>query len=638
MFNIKSVFSNFLVCILNDDPYIWMEDLENPRVLDFIEKENKRFKVFVNALPEIMHSRVARYYYKPSLIHAQSVGKDIFLLKQGQKYTIERLRQDGTREVIIDSEELGEDVILTFFKVDPSEKVMAYHFSRAGSDIMTVNIVDIDTKEEIDSLRGSIRDIIFLDRDRFYFVKTYRTEKTPDNIDPPTSRIFLRERGEDTLVFGSGIPTSNFITMKESVDRENIIIGVFHGWVEGKIYGGYIDDPDSWKLLYEAKGFPVDPIGALNGRYYALFYDENGFGKVVEIDYEGGINEIIGEELFPLRSAAITRDRIIVEYLLNASSMLRIYDFSGKKIMEETPDIPSTIQILGSSENICLLKQETFWVPYKLVVFEKDSFRIIDSVEIKGNFEIEENFIESKDKTKIHYFVVKKKGSPSRNVLVFGYGGFGISLTPRYVKGLMPFLLDGGIYVVANIRGGGEYGEHWHRMGMRNKKQNVFDDFISVLEYFKKRKYKVAALGRSNGGLLVGAVVTQRPDVLDIAIIGYPVLDMLRFHKLYIGRAWITEYGNPDKPEDREYLLKYSPYHNIDPKKKYPLILVYTGLHDDRVHPAHALKFVAKMRETGASIYLRVETKSGHIGSAPKTRIKEITDILAFIYKSFLVV
>ena len=189
---------------------------------------------------------------------------------------------------------------------------------------------------------------------------------------------------------------------------------------------------------------------------------------------------------------------------------------------------------------------------------------------------------------------------------------------------------------MANLRGGSEYGEKWHRAGMRENKQNVFDDFIAVLEKLKSQGYKIIAHGRSNGGLLVSAIITQRPDVVDVAVIGYPVIDMLRFHKLYIGRAWIPEYGNPEDPKDREFLLRYSPYHNVRPDLKYPPTLVYTGLHDDRVHPAHALKFVAKLKDVKAPVFLRVETKSGHLGANPETRIREIADILAFIYTSLL--
>ena len=171
-------------------------------------------------------------------------------------------------------------------------------------------------------------------------------------------------------------------------------------------------------------------------------------------------------------------------------------------------------------------------------------------------------------------------------------------------------------------------------MGMKENKQNVFDDFTLVLRTFKQRGFKTVAWGSSNGGLLVASVLTQNPDVIDVALVGYPVVDMMRFHKLYVGYLWTTEYGNPDDPQDKVYLMKYSPYHNVRHGIRYPTTLVYTGLHDDRVHPAHALKFVAKLEETGAPVYLRVEIKSGHMGASPEIKIREMADILSFIYKS----
>ena len=205
-------------------------------------------------------------------------------------------------------------------------------------------------------------------------------------------------------------------------------------------------------------------------------------------------------------------------------------------------------------------------------------------------------------------------------------------MTPVYNPLALLLAERGGVFVVANIRGGGEYGEKWHRDGMRENKQNVFEDFKSVLKYFKEKGARVVAIGFSNGGLLVAAVLTQSPELLDGAVIGYPVIDMLRFHKLYIGRAWVPEYGDPEREEDRKFLLKYSPYHNVK-NVKYPPTLVYTGLHDDRVHPAHAFKFVAKLLETGSKVFLRTETRSGHSGATTEVKITEQADVLAFIFK-----
>ena len=194
-------------------------------------------------------------------------------------------------------------------------------------------------------------------------------------------------------------------------------------------------------------------------------------------------------------------------------------------------------------------------------------------------------------------------------------------------------LEDGGVFVYANLRGGTEYGEAWHRAGMRERKQTV-DDFISVIEKLREEGSRVVATGRSNGGLLVGATMTQRPEILEGAVIGYLVLDMERFHKLLIGKAWVPEYGDPEDPEDAEFLSRYSPYHNVKKVVGYPPTFLFTGLHDDRVHPAHALKFAALLEDSGHKSLLRVETKSGHAGATPETKIAEESDVMAFVYRS----
>jgi prolyl oligopeptidase len=276
---------------------------------------------------------------------------------------------------------------------------------------------------------------------------------------------------------------------------------------------------------------------------------------------------------------------------------------------------------------------ESFLIPYRICLLEGEKLTVLASREIRGDFAVEDLWVRSKDGTPIHVFRVGKRNSNLKNALVWGYGGFSIALTPSFHPDVMPFVEDGGAFIVANLRGGNEFGEKWHREGMREKKHNVFDDFLAVLKYLRRKGSRTVGYGRSNGGLLIGTTLTQHPKYLDGALIGYPVLDMLRFDKLFIGKAWVPEYGDPDEPKDAEFLLKYSPYHHVA-KRKYPPIMLFTGMHDDRVHPAHAFKFAAKLEEVGASPLLRVETKSGHAGATPITKIVEYAEIMAFVYKT----
>jgi prolyl oligopeptidase len=356
-------------------------------------------------------------------------------------------------------------------------------------------------------------------------------------------------------------------------------------------------------------------------------------GRILAINENGETRETVGEQEYPLQEAVIAENRIIGNYLVNASSILKIFELDGKKLDEIKLKPSGTIDSLDSDGTRCVFRYESFFIPYRVYILEKGHLRVLDSRQISKDFAVKDLWARSKDSTQIHIFKVGKRDKMHKQVLVYGYGGFAFSLTPRFYPQVVPFLEDGGAFAVVNLRGGKEYGEEWHRKGMREKKQNVFDDFTAALEYFKNERCKVVAYGGSNGGLLVGTILTQHPQLLDGALIGYPVLDMLRFHKLYIGKAWVPEYGNPEDPKDAEFLIKYSPYHNVT-KKKYPPIMLYTGLHDDRVHPGHAFKFAAKLEEVGAPYLLRVETKSGHAGATPTTRIEEYADIMAFVYKT----
>jgi prolyl oligopeptidase len=258
----------------------------------------------------------------------------------------------------------------------------------------------------------------------------------------------------------------------------------------------------------------------------------------------------------------------------------------------------------------------------------------------------EQIFYTSKDGTKVPMFVSYKKGlklDGNNPTILYGYGGFDVSLLPEFSISRAFWMELGGIYVVANLRGGGEFGEDWHKAGMLDKKQNVFDDFISAAEYLIKNKYtnssKLAIMGGSNGGLLVASVMLQRPDLFGAVICSVPVIDMLRYHKFTVGRYWISEYGNPEDPEHFNFIIKYSPLHNIKENVDYPPLLVTTGDTDDRVVPSHAYKFIATLQEKYKGknpLMLRVETKAGHGAGKPTSKlIEEQSDIYSFILKSF---
>lgn len=615
------------------DKYVWMENLEDPRVLDWALKLDENFRSEFSSLSGRLKSRILKYYAEPYIINVRVSARGLFQLTRSfDRFHIELRLFGGEIVKIADSKNIGRDVVIQNIYCSRSGRRLAYTFSIGGLDVGSTRIVDVDSGEVLDELEGLIYSVTWIDDERFYYVRGYRLEKTPDGVDPPNSRIFLRENGRDELVFGEGVAPMHHMNISSSTDGEKALVTVMYGWSSSRFYGGLLKDPESWNLIYGGDDRLVTPFDCLNNSYYAVDFNLHGNGKVISIS-NGRVRIVVGERKYPLISALQVDGKLILNYLVNASSQLKIHSLNGRFLEKFRFDIPLTVRSMHSNGDICAFIAESFLLPYRLYMYNSEGLTLLDSNEILGEYSIHEAWTKSWDETPIHMFIVKRKNAKFRRILIYGYGGFRISITPRFSPMIIPFLEDGGVYVVANIRGGLEYGEKWHRDGMREKKQNVFEDFKSAIKYFKERDAKIVPMGRSNGGLLVGAILTQNPELIDGAVIGYPVLDMLRYHVLYGGRAWIPEYGDPDKPEDRVFLLEYSPYHNVKFNVKYPPILIYTGLNDDRVHPAHAFKFAAKLLEAGSKVYLRVERASGHSGASPEVKAEENADILAFIYK-----
>ncbi|WP_297535221.1 prolyl oligopeptidase family serine peptidase [Thermococcus sp.] len=610
------------------DEYIWAENLRDERVLKLVEEENKRFREFIRKLSDELFPEVWEYYSIPTLVSAKLTEKGVIAMYRERDRQI--IRWLGG-EVIVDSKELekelNDEVLLQGFTADEKGRLLAYSFSIGGADEGITRIIDLETGELIEEFRPSVWNVTFLE-DGYYFARFYRHGETPDGVKAPAERFFWKDASGEKLVFGEGLGSGYFIGLSKSTDGKWAMLTVTFGWNSAEIYIGPIDEPERWEKVYSAD-VPVEPVDVINGKLYLLTREGKGLGKLIAVGEK--VEEVIPEGEFPLEWAVLVGDKILAGRLVHASHRLEVYSLDGKKLDEITFDLPGSVYPLDTDGKRALLRYESFTVPYRLYEFDGE-LKLVEGQEIEGNFRVEEDFAVSKDGTRVHYFLVKGERD-ERKAWVFGYGGFNISLTPRFFPQAIPFIKRGGTFGMANLRGGSEYGEEWHRAGMRENKQNVFDDFIAVLEKLKGEGYRVSTWGRSNGGLLVSATLVQRPDVMDSALIGYPVIDMMRFHKLYIGSVWVPEYGNPDDPKDREFLLKYSPYHNVKPAE-YPPTLIYTGLHDDRVHPAHAIKFFLKLKEVGAPVYLRVETKSGHMGASPETRARELTDLLAFVLKT----
>ena len=624
---------------MSEDPYIWLENLEDDRTKEFISRHNKRFKELVDDYNKRFIDRYLKYYKVPYIVDHHPVKNGIFILtRDSNSYKIKYI-QDGEERMILDSKDIDKDTVISAIYPYEDSGLLGFFYNVGGSDEGRLRIISLDNAEILDELSGTITDITWIDKDKYFYIRFYRKIKTPDGIDPPAERVFLREIGKkyEEMIFGEGIPTKYMLNIRESWDKAKIFITVQYGWIKSKIYGGLVKEYDKWDIIFDGGDYLTYPAGYHGKYYYIYIYDRNGLGRILRVSGDD-IKEVIGEWSYPLKDALVIGDEIILNYLVDASNRIKIFNVNGNEIKYLKFNKPVTIKSLKYYYNKIYILVESFDNPPIIYSIDNNSLKEYFGYKIDLDISVDEGFINSFDGTKIHYFRVRNRDKDDGVALIYGYGGFGISITPFYISNIGPFIEDGGVYIVVNLRGGGEYGEKWHKAGVKENKINVFRDYISISSHFKDKGYKIVGWGVSNGGLLISAVSTMKPDSLDIAIIGYPVIDMLRFHKLYIGYLWTTEYGDPDNASDRVYLSKYSPYHNIKNGVKYPKTLVYTGLNDDRVHPAHAFKYVARLEEVGADIYLRVETSSGHMGASPIIKIKEYADILAFIYKALGIV
>jgi prolyl oligopeptidase len=618
------------------DPYLWLEDLENPRVREWVSERNRRTKRELGPISETLNPRIEKYYDIPLVIALEASEKGVFTLAREEgAYKIKLLAQDGEARELVDSRDLGEDVLVKAVFADKGGSRFAVSHSFGGSDEGFTDVYDTESGRVLDRLEDVvIHYITWLNDDEYYYVRYFREGSTPDGVPAPACRVFLRKDGGDEMVFGEGIQTSHFISLKESGGGAKAMLEVSYGWSRSSVHAGDLRDPESWGRIYGGEGFRAFPIDHVSGDFLVSSYDGEGLGRIVAVDEDGRARELLGEQEHPLHESVVAGDRIVSNYLVDASASLKTFSLDGAEMGELDFEAAGSVDYLSASGDTCVFRYQSFMIPHRVYSLKDGRLSVLASEEVPGDFEVEKGWAASKDGTMIHSFNVGRRGVQPDKAFVFGYGGFSVPLTPRFYPFVVPFIEDGGVYVHTNLRGGTEYGEAWHRAGMRERKQNVFDDYASVIRGLKERGLRVVAFGRSNGGLLVGTMVTQRPELLDGAVIGYPVLDMRRFHKLYVGRAWVPEYGDPDDPGDAEFLSKYSPYHHISGDKEYPPIFMYTGIHDDRVHPGHAFKFAARLEDAGHDYLLRVEEKSGHAGATPKTKIEEESDIMAFVYRA----
>ncbi len=618
------------------DEYAWLEDTGDPKVAAWASKQDEAARRSVRPLSNVLFRRLTRAYSLPIMRSVQLTKQGVVLFFSDDKsYKVQLLRGDGQRETISDSAALGKDAVIQGVQAREDGKAVALHHSIGGSDEGTMSLLDVETGKKVDELRGFIGQLLWLKDGSYYYVRSYRGERSPDGVEPPTSRVFHRKGGRDELVFGRGFKTNTFVGISASHDSSKALLDAFYGYSKSRPYAGDVGRPDSWSPIYPDVEAVVANVDYSGGRHLLLSF-ERSCGEVLAVR-SGRAERLVRESAWPLLDAALVGDELLCHYLVDACSELRMYGMDGKKGRTIRFDVPGALfgePVISALGDKAVFTFSSFALPFRVYQLNRGRLKALLSQELPGKYAVKQGHAKSADGTPIHYFMTARAGTSPKKALLFGYGGFRLSIPPSFNPAYVPLLEDGASYAAANLRGGLEHGEDWHKAGMREKKFNVFEDYLAVLAKLRREGVEVVGFGRSNGGLLMGATMNARPDLFSGVLIGYPVLDMMAFHRLLVGRAWVPEYGDPDDAGDAKFLMKYSPYHHVERGKRYPPVFIYTGLKDDRVHPSHAFKFYSKLKDAGADVLLRVEPESGHIGTTPESRIREEADKLAFVYRA----
>jgi prolyl oligopeptidase len=655
------------------DPYRWLEDLDSEETRKWVEAENNLTFAYLAEIP-------ARNTIKERLTKLWNFEKYGVPFKEGNRYFYSRnsglqnqsvlysvTSLDAQPQVLLDPNTLSADgtVALSGTAVSDNGKLLAYSLSASGSDWQEWKVRDVESGKDLsDDLKWVKFSNASWTRDGqgFYYVRY--DEPKGDSLKGTNyfQKLYYHRIGapqsEDLLVYERPDQKDWLFDGAVTKDGNYLIITVFQGTdVKTRIY--YKDlrakDAPVVKLLDDFDA-AYTFVGNDGSRFWFQTDVGSPRGKIIEIDTSqparANWKVLVPEAREALQTTTVVNHKFIANYLKDAYTQVKIFDTNGKFIREVDFPAIGTAEGFGGEPD----DRETFYAftsfttPATIYRYDMETGRSTIFRQPKvdfdpNNFETKQVFYPSKDGTKVPMFITYKKGlklDGNNPTYLYGYGGFSVSLTPAFSVGLMVWMEMGGVFAVPNLRGGNEYGEEWHQAGMKLKKQNVFDDFIAAAQWLIANKYtstpKLAIAGGSNGGLLVGAALTQRPDLFGAALPAVGVMDMLRFQKFTIGWAWVSDYGSSDDAEEFKAIYAYSPLHNIKPGTKYPPTLVTTADHDDRVWPGHSFKFAATLQAAQAGdapVLIRIETKAGHGAGKPTSKIiEESADRYAFLVRT----
>ena len=640
------------------DPYRWLEDQQSPETRAWIDAQNAYTRSILDTLPgrDKLTNRLAQLLKTDRIGMPTERGGRYFFSKrladQDQSVLYMREGLHDPDQVLIDPHPLSADHSVSVGEMDVSHdgKVMAYWIRRGGADETTVKLLDIETHKDLpDSLPAGVYFSFALTRDKSGFYYSTR-------IEDGSSRVYYHPLGGDPtghqLVFGSGYGPEIMISSWISENGRWLFISVDHGWTRNDIFTQDLAGKGPIVPLVKDLEATFSPADAGDSVFLMTDWQAPN-RRVLLVDLTKPQRED-WHEVIPTGTSVIdglttVGGKLCVNYLESVQSRVKIYEPDGKFIREIAfPVIGSVSGMYGHwDKNEAFFSFASFLIPntiyrYDVAKNDREVWAKLDLPVDAEKFEVKQVWYASKDGTRVPMFIVHHKGlvlDGTHPTFLTGYGGFNGSMTPYFSAFTVMWVEQGGVYAMANLRGGGEFGEEWHKAGMFEKKQNVFDDFHAAAEYLITRKYtspeKLAIRGGSNGGLLVGAALTQRPDLFRAVLCTYPLLDMVRYHKFLMGPYWIAEYGSADDSVQFAYIYRYSPYHNVKRGTKYPAVMFVTGDSDTRVAPLHARKMAALLQAATGSdrpVLLRYDTKAGHSGGTPVSKqIEDTADEVHFL-------
>ena len=650
------------------DPYRWLEDDLSEETESWVKEQNKVTFNYLDQIPfkEKIENIIEDLWNYEKYSSPFKEGNYIYFYKndglQNQSVIYRKKGEEGETEVFLDPNKFSEDGSdsLAGISFSSDGSLAAYAISEDGSDWRKIYIIDVETKEQIENpiIDVKFSGISWKGNEGFFYSSYVKPKGSELSAKTDSHRLFFHKintnQNEDLVIFGDKEEEKRrYVGGYVTEDDKYLIIQGANSTSGNDLYLIELESDDK-ELVHILSDMSSDTY-LLNNIGSTLYLSTNRGApnqKIVKVNAnkpteENWIDLIPETEnvLSPSTGAGF----IFAEYMIDANSTVFQYDFDGKLIREiKLPGIGSSGAISGKRNDQELYFTFTNYITppsiYKLDPKSGDTniYKLSLSQFKPEEYVSNQYFFKSKDGTDIPITITHKKGielDGNNPTILYGYGGFNISLTPQYSITSSAWLEMGGIYAVANLRGGGEYGKDWHLAGTKQNKQNVFDDFIYAAKYLKDNGYtskeKLAIMGRSNGGLLVGAVMTQKPEIAQVALPGVGVLDMLRYHKFTAGAGWAYDYGTSDESKEMfEYLLGYSPLHNINQGVNYPATLVTTGDHDDRVVPAHSFKFAAELqsKHRGSNpVLIRIEVDAGHGAGTPTSKlIEQFADIYAF--------